>query len=138
MVECDGDPVTEPNLVPKYIQPPLPRNLWWTLKSSHGIEEAGGYRVMKSKRELPGTHLDSRGRLTACGPSPRVKIKEPGVYRRVCKGCGQVYWYALEQTQAWGVLRFKWIDQAEAEMMLTAEKEGCYEQDAHGHQGVPG
>lgn len=69
---------------------------------------------MKGKRELPGSHLDAKGRRVQCGPSPRVKIKLPGVYRRVCKTCGAVYWYQLEQTQTYGVLRFKWVSQEDA------------------------
>jgi hypothetical protein len=95
----------------QYEQLLLPRSLWYTLKSSYDCDK---YRVMKGKREMPGTHPAGKGRREQCGPTPRVKIKWPGVYRRVCSTCGAVYWYKLEQTQAYGVLRFKWISQEEA------------------------
>lgn len=110
----------------QYEQLLLPRSLWYTLKSSYDCDK---YRVMKGKREMPGSHLDAKGRRVQCGPNPRVKIKWPGVYRRVCSTCGSVYWYKLEQTQVYGVLRFKWISQEEAMQWLEENEKNDVQQD---------
>ena len=99
----------------------LPRSMWYKLKSSYG---AGDYRVMKSKREMPGTRVDHKGRTQQCGPNPRVKIRIPGVYQRICKGCKASYWFVLEQTQTWGVLRFRWVTEEEARKWLDEEHDG--------------
>lgn len=81
---------------------------------------------MKGKRDMPGFHMRGKNK-ERCGPSPRVKVSVPSVHRRVCRECGAVYWFKLEQTQEWGVLRFRWIDEEEASEYFAREADDTTE-----------
>lgn len=67
-------------------------------------------RLQKSPRELP-----------CCKTPIRVKIIEPGLQSRKCELCKTVNYFMLEELMIVpGVLKLRWVSEAEAERYLKA------------------
>lgn len=93
----------------------LPRALQWKLKRDPAVQ---AYTILNRQPSLPCNH----GTI-------RVKIKEPGLYIRVCDVCKLRWGYVLE-VSGWrvGCLAMRWLRGAgEIEEWTQREMEDCDE-----------
>lgn len=73
------------------------------------------WKMMKGKRETP----------CKCAQPIRVKIIEPGIYKRRCEVCHQSRYFILEllgMTNMDNVLKLRWISDAEAAAYRAAQR----------------
>ncbi len=69
--------------------------------------------IAKGKRETP----------CQCAQPIRVKIIEPGIYRRKCELCKQTNTFVLEELAIMpGVLKLRWISDAEATAYVAKQR----------------
>lgn len=76
----------------------------------------GKWIMAKGKRETP----------CRCAQPIRVKIVEPGIYKRVCDVCKKTNIYLLEEyASVPGVLKLRWISLQEATAYMAAQVADC-------------
>lgn len=106
----------------------------WRLKADGDIN---AWRVAESPRYMPCYYLKvtpgkTGGVWVECMTKIRVKIKEPGVYCRVCPKCEGASWYILRplldpSPGDLDVLTFRWITEDNARQILADDREDLYE-----------
>lgn len=71
--------------------------------------------MAKGKRETP-----------CCAQPIRIKIVEPGIYKRVCDVCKKTHMFLLEEyASVPGVLKLRWISHEEAVAYRAAQVADC-------------
>lgn len=99
----------------------LKRHETWKMKELGDLDR---YRVAESPRVMPCDHWVPDPKATArskrqgdwvpCNTPIRVKIKEPGVYSRLCPKCeGTTHYQLSEYADQPGVLMFRWMSEAQ-------------------------
>lgn len=107
----------------------LKHNELWRLKYDG---DTAMWTVQETPRDMPCEYWkppDSKhgkGTWVPCQTRVRVKIKEPGIYARLCPKCEQTTYYILspltELPGRSGVLSFRWIAHDAAERIMTEER----------------
>ena len=97
--------------------------------------ETAQWRVAESPRDTPCDHWVPRptprnpqaGDWVPCQTPIRVKIKEPGMYWRLCDKCQEMIYYSLTPMvgHELTVLVFRWVTGDDYLYWCAKEMEGC-------------